>query len=77
MNNRRRANLLQLVPTLEHISEQLSCYSEEEQDCLDNMPENLLESDRCVKMEENVDRLADLSEQIDSVIEEIQQIINE
>ena len=76
MNNKRRTEISHLIKKLEDVSERLQYLSDEEQDCLDNMPENLLESDRCLQMEENVDKLNDLSQDVDSVIDEMQELIS-
>lgn len=37
-----------------------------EQDCFDNMPENLSDSEKCQKMEDAIERLEEAVEQIDS-----------
>ena len=37
-----------------------------EQDCLDNMPENLLDSEKCRKMEDAIERLEEAVDQIES-----------
>lgn len=44
---------------------------DEEQDCLDNMPENLSDSERYQKMEATIDLLDDVVGQIDSAQENI------
>jgi len=73
MNNKRRQRLLNIIALLRNINEQLTDVSYDEQDSLDNIPENLLESERCVKMEENIDAINDAMEYINSAIELIQE----
>lgn len=73
MNNKRRELLRSAVVLMERVSGIVSRALEEEQDCLDNMPENLLDSDRCQKMDLAIDRLDEASEQIDKIIECIEE----
>lgn len=44
---------------------------DEEQDAMDNMPENLQESDRYLMMEETVDVLEEAIEDVDELLESI------
>ncbi|MCI9516617.1 MAG: hypothetical protein HFI80_06195 [Lachnospiraceae bacterium] len=43
----------------------LSKALDDEQDCLDNMPENLLYSEKCEKMEDAINKLEEAVEQVD------------
>lgn len=69
MNNKRRAVLRNAIGELDSVIDRIQNALDSEQDCLDNMPENLIDSDRCVKMEENVDALEDAITQIESAKE--------
>ena len=69
MNNKRRELLKGAVGLLEKASGIVSMALDEEQDCLDNMPENLSDSERYQKMEAAIDLLDDVVGQIDNVQE--------
>ena len=75
MNNKRRAVLRQALQHLSVASELVTRVSDEEQDALDNMPENLQASDRCEQMEVAVSCLEAVSESIDSAIEGIESVV--
>ncbi len=59
MNKKRRKQILQAVSLLEAAFGIAEMIRDEEQDCLDNMPENLEYSDQYEKMENAVDKLED------------------
>ena len=71
MNNERRKNLEKAKALLDDALDIVSDMAAEEQDCLDNMPENLEGSERCSKMEEAVDFLNDAIENIESAVKNI------
>ena len=66
MNDRRRKRLSEASALLSRASNIISDVLDEEQDCLDNMPENLQYSDRYESMEAAVDRLNDALSELDS-----------
>lgn len=66
MNDKRRKRLSEASALLSRASDIISDVLDEEQDCLDNMPENLQYSDRYESMEAAVDRLNDALSEIDS-----------
>lgn len=72
MNNERRDLLRLAVQVLEKASEYISQALDAEQDCLDNMPENLQWSERCEKMEDAISNLEAALESIDSAKESIE-----
>lgn len=76
MNNKRRARLHNIINSIERISEQISFIADEELDSLENMPENLSDSERFERMEDNADKLNDAYVQLDSVAELISEVIN-
>ena len=47
----------------------------EEEDCLDNMPENLQDSDRCSNMEDAIDNMENSIELIEEAIEYLNKAI--
>lgn len=73
MNKNRRGNLKQALDLINTAGDIIQNALYEEQDCLDNLPENLMESDRYSKMESTVDELEqaiDYIENIRSSVEE-------
>ncbi len=65
MNRQRRALLHNAAGLLREVSGMLSKALDDEQDCLDNMPENLLYSEKCEKMEDAINKLEEAVEQVD------------
>ena len=59
MNKKRRESIAKAVEILTTAFQMVESIRDEEQDCLDNMPENLESSYRYEKMENAVDRLDD------------------
>ena len=66
MNKMRRKSLLEISEQLEELKAILEDFEVEEEDCLDNMPENLQGSERYEKME---DAIANIAEAICSIEE--------
>lgn len=58
---------------LEYASDIVSSVIDEEQECLDNMPENLTDSERYQKMEAAVEKLEEAAEQIGAAIDCIEE----
>ena len=58
MNNKRRELLKNATGLLDQASGMVQMALDSEQDCLDNMPENLLDSERCQKMEDAIESLS-------------------
>lgn len=67
MNKARRDLLKQAVAALDTAEAYINSALEQEQDCLDNMPENLEYSDRYEKMETAIEQLEGAIEGIDDV----------
>ncbi len=59
MNKDKRTRIAQAVSLLETAFNIVESVRDDEQDCLDNMPENLEYSERYEKMENAVDKLDD------------------
>lgn len=59
MNNQKREKLKLARDYLSRASDIVSAVLEDEQDCLDNMPENLQYSDRYERMEAAISKLED------------------
>lgn len=69
MNNKRRELLKNATELLDKAYNIVQSALDSEQDCLDNMPENLLDCERCNKMEDAIDLLEEANEHIDIVKE--------
>lgn len=66
MNNNKREKLKKVQELLSQASNIVSDVLEDEQDCLDNMPENLQYSDRYERMEAAISNLEDGLNSIES-----------
>lgn len=66
MNNRRREMLSEAGALLTKAAVIVESVRDDEQECFDNLPENLQESDRAQAMESAVDLLYDALEDISS-----------
>ncbi len=74
MNKSKRNNLAKARHLLENAVGIVSDVRDEEQDALDNMPENLQSSDRCVEMEEAIDAMEDAISCIEDASDRLGQI---
>lgn len=72
MNDQRRGRLKEAKNLLVRASNIIDCALSEEQDCLDNMPENLLDGYRCEKMEDAIDNMESALDQIESALDGIE-----
>lgn len=72
MNNKRRDLLRLAIQYLDKACDYVGQALDEEQDCFDNMPENLESSERYEKMESAISNLYDAIEDIDSAKENIE-----
>ena len=68
MNSKRRAYLKSAVDMLRQSKSIVERAQEEEQDALDNLPENLEDSERYSKMENAADSLSDACDALDEAI---------
>lgn len=66
MNNKKREKLKKVQDLLSQASNIVADVLEDEQDCLDNMPENLQYSDRYERMEAAISNLEDGLNSIES-----------
>lgn len=73
MNKQRRKELSDIVDILSNVTNGLERVRDEEQDCFDNLPEGIADSERGQKFEEAVDYL---DEAISSIEEAIAHINN-
>lgn len=75
MNNARRDRLKDAIQLLNNATSIVDDVADKEGDAMDNMPENLQESERFSAMEEAVDLLNDATESIGEAIELIGQAV--
>ena len=71
MNRNRRKQLAEVNSMLSRAVSIVESVCEDEQDCLDNMPENLQFSDRYSDMEDAISNMEDAIESINSAIESV------
>ena len=76
MNQNRRQRLAKVIDLLHGAEADLDSIKDEEQDCIDAMPENLQSSDRYSSMENAVDCLEDAIESVQQATEYINDAIN-
>lgn len=74
MNNKRRSRLRTAIGYLMATEEIIYSVHSEEEDALNNIPENLEDSDRYSEIEDNVDTLEEVSEGLAEVLEKIRSI---
>lgn len=76
MNQQRRQQLTKVVDLLRNAETDLDRIRDEEQDCMDAMPENLQNSERFSSMESAVDCLEDAIESVQQATEYVNDAIN-
>lgn len=75
MNKQRRANLSQALTYLKAAMEIVNDVKRDEEDAMNNMPENLQESERYYTLEENVEALDAIADSIDEVCDTIDELL--
>lgn len=73
MNNVRRKRIINLSDKLSELKEELEIIAEEEQEYIDNIPENLQNSERYERADETLSNLNDAADTLDEVIESLLQ----
>lgn len=76
MNKARRNEISAIIERLEACKSDLEALQEEEQECFDNLPETLQDSERGETMQENADDLEDACDTIDTVIEGLTEVVD-
>ena len=84
MNNARRKELKSALTLAEEVKVNLDCIQEildscinEEQDCYDNLPEGLQESDKGDRMQEAIDTLDDAINSLDEIRDNVDSLITQ
>lgn len=75
MNETKRNKLREAIRFLSSASNIVDGVCDTEQDCMDNMPENLQSTERYERMEDAVDHLNDALERLDEAKDHIQSAI--
>lgn len=71
MNDKRRARLRDALKALNDAHAIVDTVCDQEQDCMDNYPENLQDTEKYERMEDAVDNLDEAMEKIDEAAERI------
>ena len=74
MNNIRRKRIANLIQRIGYIKEELEDILNEEQDYYDNIPENLLGSERAEIAEEAIGLLEEANDSLDNIVENLEDI---
>ena len=77
MNAVRRKNLQEAIDLIDRAKAIIEDARDEEQECFDNLSENLQCSERGKQFEDNADLLDDLMDDLDDVIYNIDDIIRQ
>ena len=75
MNKQRRAELAAIAESLSELKDRLETCKTEEEEYLENMPENLQESDKHAQSEACVDNLDDAVSSLDDTLTSINDAI--
>lgn len=75
MDVKRRSSLRDALKMLAGVIRIVEAVSDKEQDCLDNVPENLQGTERFERMEDAVDSLNEALEKLDDAKEHIEAVI--
>lgn len=75
MNKARRDVLYKIVDTLDEKKKELDNILDEEQNCYDNLPEGLIDSERGEAMSDNCDDLENAIDSLEEVIDYIKGVI--
>ena len=82
MNKARRKELAEIILTLhdekeniDKLKSRLEFIIDEEESVMDKMPESLQESNRFYTMEENVNKMGDALDELDTIVTEIGEVI--
>lgn len=76
MNKERRKQLLKANDLLQEAKSIISSVRSDEEMALDNIPENLQDSERYNTMSDNVDDLSDIFDDIEDIIDNISEVVD-
>lgn len=75
MNKERRKMISAIISNIQDIKERLDDILLDEQDYYDNIPENLLSSERAEISEEAIDILEEVADNIEDIIDNLSEVI--
>lgn len=75
MNNKRRKAIKRAYDLIVEAKETIEICLEEEQECYDNLPESIQESERGEEMENNVEQLQECSDNLDYATDALEEFI--
>lgn len=75
MHKKRRLRLMDCMTQLRQVTTKIDMVLDEEQMSVDNIPENLCDSDKAQRMEENVDTLEDVVEELSTVLDKLGEVM--
>lgn len=73
MNNKRRKHINNIINILETSKDEISEILEEEQDAFDNLPENLMESERGELAQNAIDLLEEAVNNVEEAINNLEE----
>ena len=75
MNKARRKWLTDISDKLDELATELTSVAMEEQECYDNLPDSLNDTDRANEMYENIDEINDISYEVNNLVERLNELI--
>lgn len=75
MNRKRRELLKSAVDLMNYASNKIETARDQEQDCFDNLPENLKDYDKGIVMEEAIDNLDSALDSLKETIDYVEKAI--
>ena len=75
MNQERRARLKHTLDALEAALDELECLQEEEEEALDNIPENLRESERASQMDYDIEEISNAVADMRLALESLEELL--
>lgn len=75
MNKARRKWLTDISDKLDDLATELTSVAMEEQECYDNLPDSLNDTDRANEMYENIDEINDISYEVNNLVERLNELI--
>ena len=76
MNKERRKELETISSSIAELKAAVDAVAEAEQEAFDSLPENLQDSEKGERMEENVSEMEVIATELDSLMECVDEVIN-
>ena len=75
MNKARRKWLTDISDKLNDLAIELTSVAMEEEECYDNIPDSLNDTDKANEMYENIDEINDISYEVNNLVERLNELI--